>query len=242
MTKEVAPTQSLERAVSLLFLLTVLTGLVFSAWILRTWMLDEQKVPVRSIQILGQTEFITPEALSAYIRTQHQESFFALNVDEMYDNLLAQPWIYQASVRKKWPDTVQVFVVEQIPVANWNGDQLVNQEGTVFSGNIQLPYLPKLFGPNGAEKTALTGLNAIANLLAEHELEIDTLLLTERFAWQVELKSGIKINLGRQNFIERVQRFVNLYPLITENEQQIEYVDLRYDTGAAVKFATQQSS
>jgi cell division protein FtsQ len=58
--------------------------------------------------------------------------------------------------------------------------------------------------------------------------------LSERFAWQVQLNNGIKLNLGRQEFINRLQRFINLYPLLQQDERDINYVDLRYDTGMAV--------
>jgi len=231
-----------ERWVSLIFLTCVLVSFAVGGMSLRSWMLDAQKVPVRHIQILGKTEYVQRETLVEFIRESHTGSFFALDVNAIYESLLEQPWVYQASVRKKWPDTLQVFVVEQIPVANWNGDQLINSEGSAFSGNIQLEKLPSMYGPNGAEQTALTGLNAMSSLLTQHDLVIDSLLLTERFAWQVELNNGIRINLGRQDFIERVQRFVNLYPLLLEQNKSIEYVDLRYDTGAAVRFVEKSTS
>ena len=185
-----------ERWVSLIFLTCVLVSFAVGGMSLRSWMLDAQKVPVRHIQILGKTEYVQPETLVEFIRESHTGSFFALDVNAIYESLLEQPWVYQASVRKKWPDTLQVFVVEQIPVANWNGDQLINSEGSAFSGNIQLAKLPSMYGPNGAEQTALTGLNAMSSLLTQHDLVIDSLLLTERFAWQVELNNGIRINLG----------------------------------------------
>jgi cell division protein FtsQ len=233
---------SYERWVSFVFLAIVLLCIAAAGISLRSWMLDAQKVPVKYIQILGKTQYVSHDTLAEFIRQTHDGSFFAQDVNTIYESLLEQPWVYQASVRKKWPDTLQVFVVEQVPVANWNGDQLLNAQGTAFSGNLQLEQLPSMFGPNGAEQTALTGLNAMSSLLVQHELVIESLLLTERFAWQVELKNGIKINLGRQDFIERVQRFVNLYPLLLEQNKQIEYVDLRYDTGAAVRFVEETTS
>ena len=71
-------------------------------------------------------------------------------------------------------------------------------------------------------------------LIATTEMAIDELSLSERFAWQVQLDNGIKLNLGRQEFIDRLQRFIDVYPLLMQQEKAVKYVDLRYDTGVAV--------
>jgi cell division protein FtsQ len=63
------------------------------------------------------------------------------------------------------------------------------------------------------------------------------LLLSERFSWQLTLNDGVTLNLGRENRVERIQRFMNMYSDIKNNskgDQQVGYVDLRYDTGVAV--------
>jgi cell division protein FtsQ len=65
-------------------------------------------------------------------------------------------------------------------------------------------------------------------------LPVKELFLSERFAWQLTLKNEIALNLGRQEFIDRLQRFVDIYPLLKQQPRAVKYVDLRYDTGLAV--------
>ncbi len=77
----------------------------------------------------------------------------------------------------------------------------------------------------------------MSKLLKFSQFTIAELVLSERFAWQLTLNDGVTLNLGRENRIERVQRFMDVYPQIMQNkaaDQQINYVDLRYDTGLAV--------
>jgi cell division protein FtsQ len=76
------------------------------------------------------------------------------------------------------------------------------------------------------------------SLLETSNLFIVEMFLSERFAWNVELNNGIKLNLGRTQFIDRLQRFVDLLPLISQQDRQVDYVDLRYDTGLAVGWKT----
>merc|ERR1712000_417221 len=133
-----------------------------------------------------------------------------------------------------WPNRLKVYLVEQTPVARWNDDLMLNPYGESFNAEGKNLGLPRLFGPGGSEKTALEGFNAMQRLLRSRQLDIEELSLSERFAWQVQLVNGIEINLGRQEFIDRLQRFVDVYPLLSEQPKGVSYVDLRYDTGLAV--------
>ena len=62
--------------------------------------------------------------------------------------------------------------------------------------------------------------------------------MTARRSWQLTLNNDIKLNLGRGDTMKRLQRFMELYPVLQQQAQtdgkRISYVDLRYDSGAAV--------
>lgn len=78
-------------------------------------------------------------------------------------------------------------------------------------------------------------------LLATTAMNIEELSLSERFAWQVQLENGIELNLGRKEFIDRLQRFIDVYPLLAQQEKTVKYIDLRYDTGVAVGWENSNS-
>ena len=228
------PEHTSSRSIGVILLIAVCLWLAWASFVLCQCMMDAQRTPIHVIEVSGKTQYIDNQALVRYIRSKNTASFFAVDINDVHRDVVAQPWIYQASVRKKWPNTLQVFIVEQQPVAQWNSDLLLNAQGQPFAGDVVLPGLPELFGPNGAEKTALSGLNSMRMLLKNQKMDVQSLILTERFAWQVTLDNGIQLNLGRHEFINRLQRFVNLYPLLKREGRPIKYVDLRYDTGAAV--------
>ena len=136
-----------------------------------------------------------------------------------------------------------IYVVDQKPIAHWNGDFLINENGKAFQADIKrlVEKLPAFFGPEGSEKVALENFRNLNKLLDFSQLSIDELVLSERFAWQLILDDGVTINLGRDNRVERIQRFMDVYPQIklnTKQGQQVDYVDLRYDTGLAVGWKT----
>lgn len=233
-----APQGRSQMVIGLAFLLCLLLLLVLGLIKLVAWLEDEQQAPLKEVSISGQRQFIEDKQIENLVRQSQPGSFFQLDVAQTHKMIEALPWVYRASVRKRWPNGLEIYVVEQVPAARWNDDLLLNQHGEVFDGievakREQLP-LPGLFGPGGSEQTALQGYRDMQSLLEVAELPISELFLSERFAWNLRLANGIKLNLGRSEFIDRLQRFVDIFPLISAQNKLVDYVDLRYDTGLAV--------
>ena len=220
------------------FLLILLTGIVYGAWAIKSWAEDEQKSPVREIALSGDLRFVSQSEVESLVRKTQPGSFFELNVEQAHQDIEQLPWVYRASIRKRWPNSLKIYVLEQTPAARWNDDLILNQYGDAFEGAVAKgmtpPELPSLFGPGGCEHTALDGYNSMQALLESAGMSIDELFLSERFAWHLKLVNGISLNLGRNEYIARLQRFIDLYPLLKKNEKAVDYVDLRYDTGLAV--------
>ncbi len=227
-------TYSVQFWSGVVFLLLVLIGMTVAGVKTYDWLQDEQRMPVQAVDFSGDYKHVNVVRLEKLIRQSQPGSFFSLDVNEVFKLVEAQPWIYRASVRKQWPNKLKIYLVEQTPVAQWNDDMLLNPYGETFNADGEGLGLPKLFGPGGSERTALEGYNAMHSLLATMGISIRELSLSERFAWQVQLDNDVQLNLGRQEFIDRLQRFVDIYPLLAKQPKQVRYVDLRYDTGLAV--------
>jgi len=134
-------------------------------------------------------------------------------------------------------------VTEQRPVAIWNQQQLLNTQGEVFQAPIEQlkTSLPMLTGPEGSQQDALDMFRHMQGLLALHKFNAVALGLTERFSWQVSLSNGVALKLGREDTLKRLQRFIELYPVISKHKTDaVAEVDLRYDTGIAVRYSTEQ--
>lgn len=226
----------------MVFLASVVLGLVYAAWVLNNWLEDSQKAPINQVLVTGNRTHVEDTLIETVVRNKHPESFFELNVDALHQEIEDLPWVYRASVRKRWPNSLNVHVVEEIASARWNSDSLLNQYGQTFDAQLADDALPDLFGPGGSEQTALQGYRAMQTLLNSASLTIDELYLSERFAWNLRLNNGVKLNLGRSEFVDRLQRFVDVYPLLLKQGKQINYVDLRYDTGLAVGWKSANSN
>jgi cell division protein FtsQ len=168
-------------------------------------------------------------------------------VNELRRRVEQLPWIQKVSIRKVWPDKLSVYVTEHKPVAMWNGDRLINEQSDVFRANIEQvdTALPQLFGPENAVEETWKEFNRVQQMLAVNGFQVRALRLTERFAVSVVLAQGIEVKLGREATLERIKRFIDVFPSIVEHEKsknnEIDTVDLRYDTGAAVAWREAKS-
>ncbi|MDX2368327.1 MAG: cell division protein FtsQ/DivIB [Colwellia sp.] len=243
--------QALSFGLGLAFFVCVLMGLISIAWWLTNRLVDQESLPVNSVVISGEMPYTQREDVLSAMNNINLGNFFQVDVNEIQSQVSALPWVYSVAVRKQWPNEVKIYVVDQTPVALWNGDFLLNKFGKAFQADTQrlTQALPQFFGPEGSELLALDNFINLNDLLEYRDLAIDELVLSERFSWQLTLNDGVMLNLGREERVKRVQRFMDLYPLIkTHLEQQpkqknnhkkqlkqaVDYIDLRYDTGLAV--------
>lgn len=228
------------------FFISVVVGAIAGAVSLYYVAMDANEVPLKRLVVQGELHYLDRTEVREALAGKPLGSFFSADVDVIRERLEAHPWIAQASVRKEWPDILRVFVVEQQPLGHWNEQQrpnaLVTREGTVFEvDKTEIDVLlPKLFGPEHAVKETVEQYQQVRELLELNGHTVVALTLTERFAVDVELMSGIKLHIGREGLLERVQRFIDLFPTIIRHKTQpIDYVDLRYDTGVAVAWKQQ---
>lgn len=221
------------------FFLFVLIATINLAMNFTDWLVQDKDVQLKHLHVQGEPKFTAQSDIVAAVKQANISTFFDLDVKQMQTQVTALPWVASASVRKQWPDTLQVYVVEHKAVAHWNDSLMINQQGEVFSAPSQpeLNTLPRLFGPEGSEQEAWHAFEQFAALFKVNNLRLNSLALSERFAWQLWLDNGIKLNLGREEKAKRVQRFIDIYPHLKKRQDvQVDSVDLRYDTGLAVRF------
>jgi len=226
-------------SLGLIFFITVVVTMLVGSWLITEKVVAEEGNPVTSLVITGEMPFTVRQDILMAVEAIDLSNFFKVDVNEVQYQISQLPWIYSVSVRKKWPNELKIYVVDQLPVAQWNGDFLINNEGKTFQADLSRikTRLPQFYGPEGTEVLALENFTNLNSLLDFSELSIDELVLSERFAWQLTLNDGVLLNLGREDRVKRIQRFMDVYPIIKkkkEDNQQVNYIDLRYDTGVAV--------
>ena len=221
------------------FFVAVVIAMLVGSWLITEKVIAEEGAPVTSLVITGEMPYTVRQDILTAMETIDLGNFFQVDVNEVQQSVAQLPWVYSVSVRKHWPNELKIYIVDQLPVAQWNGDFLINNEGKTFQADASRikTKLPQFYGPEGTELLALENFTNLNRLLDFSDLAIDELVLSERFSWQLTLNDGVLLNLGREDRVKRIQRFMDVYPIIKdkkEDNQQVNYIDLRYDTGVAV--------
>ena len=126
-------------------------------------------------------------------------------------------------------------------MARWNDLHMVDAEGVSFSvpaSHAGKETMPMLYGPEGSEKEVLAGYHSMDDVLKARKFTLKVASMTARRSWQLVTSDDVRIELGRSDTMKRLNRFIELYPVLQQQGQneskRISYVDLRYDSGASV--------
>lgn len=201
------------------------------------WMARPETLPVRVVRLVGHPSHLDPEALRAVIRPLVAKGFLRVDVAGVQQALEALPWVDRCSVRRLWPDRIEVAVTEQTALARWSAGGLINPGGERFAAEAaEWPQpLPELSGPEGTNLLVANRYKRFRQILGPVGLPIAGVAMDARRAWRVRLEDGIEILLGRSDHERRLERFVHVYPkALASRAAAIVRVDLRYTNGFAV--------
>jgi len=143
------------------------------------------------------------------------------------------PWVRDASVRRVYPDAVEIRFTMHEAVARWDEKHLVSRDGAVFEAQDAAP-LPRFRGPEGAAPRMVAEYPVIATALGAVG-KVTEIHLTPRGAWEALLDGGLTLELGRGEWKQRVDRFVTAWPRLPEDARATRYADLRYSNGFALR-------
>ncbi len=228
------------RQLNVLALLFALTALALFAWGAAAWAVRQPAFALRQIVIEGPLVRANPAHVEAVIREELRGTFFTLRLPEARASLQRVSWVKRVALRRQWPDRLQITLVEHEPLARWTEGALVDTDGEVFNAEFA-GDLPQLAGPEDSAARVAARFREYGAALSTRALSIAELRLSPRGGWQLRTAGSapLAIELGRNEPDARLARFV-LYHARTVGAlaragTRIDYVDLRYRNGFAVR-------
>jgi cell division protein FtsQ len=221
----------LNAAASALYGLAALLALIAAV----TFTIQLPIFPVREVRVDIAPTHVTREEVETIVRRELRGNFFTVDLDTLRAAFARLPWVRSVELRRRWPDQLEVRFEEHQPLARWGTAALVSTRGETFEAAYKGP-LPVFVGPPGAAKEMAIQYEYFRRRLAGIGQRPVQVLVSPRRAWRVKLESGLTLELGREQIETRLARFVAAYQrAVAPLEQRIEYVDLRYANGFAVR-------
>lgn len=213
------------------------------------WLAERPMFALHAISVEGDIDHINVPTIRADVVGNLHGNFFTVDLDRARAAFESMPWVHRASVRRVWPDGLAVSLEEYKPLGTWGDSQLVSVDGDLFTANqAEIDgHVPAFSGPPGTEKMVVQRYHDFQKWLAPLGAEPDAVILSPRYAWTVKLSDGLEIELGRertpQTLDERTMRLVKAWPeMVKRWGKDIDYADLRYPNGLAIRAASMRFS
>jgi len=175
------------------------------------------------------------------------QSMVTANLETWRQKLMASPWVDNVAMRRVLPGTIAVAISERQPMGIGRlGDHLylIDQQGTIIDefgpnyAEFDLPIIDGLAGPPRDGSPLID--EARAALAARLLFSLDARPDLGRRVSQVDVRDvrdavvilkddPALVRLGDDQFVERLQSYVDLAPALRERVADIDYVDLRFD-------------
>ena len=202
--------------------------------------------PLRQLVVATPLDQVSRAQIEHTARSALSGNFFTVNLETARTAFERMPWVRAASLRRLWPDGIELTLEEHRAAARWtpqDGEaRLVSTRGEVFMASTR-ERLPAFSGPEGSAPRVLARYREFSDDLMAIGHKPAAVHLSAREAWQIKLDDGVVLELGRDQprhpLAERLARFTTHYAsvssLVKSRLQTIGVVDMRYPNGFALK-------
>jgi cell division septal protein FtsQ len=203
---------------------------------------------VQTIAVRGNARLSSGQ-VQALVADLQGSSILRLDLDDFRRRLIESPWVADAAIRRLLPSTVEVFVSERRPVGLCRLGQdlyLVDETGAIidqFGPQYAEFDLPIIDGLSGGDSDAADARAALAGrVLADFQRRPDLARLVSQVdvsnvsdAVVILKNDPALIHTGDDQFVERIQSYLDLGPRLREGVPRIDSVDLRFGERVYVK-------
>ncbi|MEM8845143.1 MAG: FtsQ-type POTRA domain-containing protein [Pseudomonadota bacterium] len=198
-----------------------------------------EDIPIKTIEVASTLNKVNKDEIRSIAANYYSQGFFTAQLADFEKQLNSLPWVYKANIKRKWPYKLVIKIEEQQPVFRWGDEQLLNRYANTFDEKNLEQYknLPKLYGIRGREEY-LARLHLKYNkLFNKIGMRIVSLEEDARYDKVMILDNGIKINIGKENIDQQLERCLLTFPkLKTRDGAEIVTIDLRHSNGFAVRW------
>ena len=199
---------------------------------------------IDELKIKGTFHHLKPQQVEKVVSNKARGNFFAINLHEIGREVEKLQWVQAVDIRREWPDTLLIDVIEHKPIMRWGMNEWVTTKGNVVDlGEGEFVQQPILL--HGDEKDALLILKQVvrwSNILNTLDMVIKEASLSSTHAWKLKLykKQGdnqhtTELLLGRQDVEQRFASFLEIYKSNFQfMDIGLQKVDARYPNGLAV--------
>ena len=226
---------------------TITVVLLMTGVVLADQLLRPGRFTIERIHIYGNSVRVDAQTVERTAWLALIGNYFTADLEEIENALVHLPGVYQAAVRRHWPDTLEISITEAGAIALWyatDGSALESRDYVNLPPDSNITLQPVLRSSTADRHTVIDAFLDLVSSLALLDLEVKKLSIDEAGNWVVVLQSAslqipveLEIVVGRGNPVRKVDQFVAVFDSVLQDRlPDIERVDMRYDSGFAVQW------
>lgn len=207
---------------------------VFQAY---SWVLAQ---PVTRVVVNGDFIYADKQSVVRQVEPMLDVGFVKLELEVIKQQLQQEPWIYDVTIQRRWPDELIIAVQEQRVIARWGKNGFINHRGELFTPTTAVAInepLPVLDGPADSSGRVMVHFRELNEMLQKSNISLAKLTLNDRGGWVAYLDNGIEMVIGDGEVMEKVRRFLIAYQRdLISPFAAVKSIDMRYSNGFAVSW------
>ncbi|OYV21673.1 MAG: Cell division protein FtsQ [Methylococcaceae bacterium NSP1-1] len=196
-------------------------------------------LPIKYVRTEGVFQYLSKNEIKTVLQPLVMTGYFDADMQAIHSTVATLPWVDTVTVKRIWPDAIDIKVREKKPYARWGKNSLITERGVIFTPNNleQFKNLTVVTGPEMQQVKVLEIMKGIKTALADQSLQLMEFSVNDRGAWKIKLATGLEILLGRNEQLKKLQRYLKTLAVLKQEQvDAMAIVDLRYPNGYAVSW------
>lgn len=196
----------------------------------------EVMLPVEKIRLSGDFKQLDTASLKSQLKSYIGHDFLTVDIKSIQQTLGQHPWVKNVSVKRIWPNQLNVTVQEKKAVARWDKEHLLSSQAVIFKANSEgFLNLPKINGYSKQTVDLLQRYHKMQQQFSSLGLFIDELTEDRKGALRLLFNNTLLVNMGSEDNEMKIRHLLAVYTdQIKPRAEQIKQIDFRYSNGFAI--------
>lgn len=198
-----------------------------------------QLFPIKKVSFSANITDHEQKDLSLIANEFTNHGFLGIDLMLLKKTMEQYSWVKLVKVSRVWPEQIHAEIVKRKPVAKYNHNLLLDDNGVLFNmpDRLQNNHLPQLMSKKNNVKQLSDMLNTAQLELNHINFKIKQIEYKSPELIEIATQQGIVIKVRENQFKRSLLRFIYWYQLFhNKKKKSLNSVDLRYNNGLAVGY------
>ena len=132
-------------------------------WHIKLLPIKSVSMPLKYVRTEGVFQYLSKNELQTVLQPLVLTGFFDVDMQAIHVAVASLPWVDTVTVKRIWPDAIDIKVSERKPYARWGKNSLITEQGVIFTpkNTDQFQNMTVLMGPESQEVRTLEIMKGI---------------------------------------------------------------------------------